>query len=128
MFKKESKLFAIFGMKCPACHEGDLFVHKGAYRMKHLALMHDRCPVCNQNYSPEPNFYYGAMYVSYAYTVALFIGVYIVFGGILEWGVWPIVGILSALLALLTPYLFRLSRSTYINVIIGYKPRSPKDS
>lgn len=34
--------------------------------------MHTHCPVCGVSFEPEPGFYYGAMFVSYAFTVAIF--------------------------------------------------------
>ncbi len=35
--------------------------------------MHSRCEVCDANLIPEPGFYDGAMYISYAFSVALMI-------------------------------------------------------
>ena len=107
-------------MKCPSCHEGDFFKKKGAYNFKHMFEMHARCPKCNQTYEPEPNFYYGAMYVSYAYTVALFVAVYIIFGVVLGWAMWPTVGALAGTLIVLGPYLFRIARVTYLNFFVHY--------
>lgn len=34
--------------------------------------MHTHCPACGVSFEPEPGFYYGAMFVSYAFTVAIF--------------------------------------------------------
>jgi len=33
--------------------------------------MPPQCPHCGANFIPEPGFYFGALYVSYAFTVAL---------------------------------------------------------
>lgn len=126
MLGKGSKLYSIIGMKCPKCHEGDMFKTKSAYDLKNISAIYDRCPVCNQNYHPEPNFYYGAMYVSYAYTVALFVAVFIVSFGFFDLGVWTTVSILTGLLVLLSPYLFRLSRSTYLSFFVGYDKEAVK--
>jgi uncharacterized phage infection (PIP) family protein YhgE len=35
--------------------------------------MHDHCPSCNVKFESEPGFFWGAMYFSYAYSVASFI-------------------------------------------------------
>ena len=121
MFRKVSKAYAILGMKCPRCHEGDLFLKKNPYDLKNMSKMHDRCPVCDQNYNPEPN-------LSYAYTVALFVAVYVISSVFLGFGTWTTVAILSILLVFLSPFLFRLSRSTYINMIIGYRPNIKKNT
>jgi uncharacterized protein (DUF983 family) len=121
MFGKGSKLYSIFKMKCPRCHEGDFFKTKNAYNLKHMAEMHDRCPVCNQTYEPEPNFYYGSMYVSYGYTVAVFIAVFIVVKVILDQSLWAALIVLGILLLLGGPYLFRLARITWLNMFVKYK-------
>jgi RsiW-degrading membrane proteinase PrsW (M82 family) len=41
--------------------------------------MPDKCPVCGVELEPEPGFYWGAMYISYAFTV----GIAVVWGIIL---------------------------------------------
>ncbi len=122
MFGKGSKLYSIFKMKCPRCHEGEFFKQKNAYNFKHMAEMHDRCPVCNQTYEPEPNFYYGSMYVSYSYTVAIFVAVFIVTKVILGQSLWTALIVLGVILILGGPYLFRLSRITWLNMFVKYKP------
>jgi hypothetical protein len=72
--------------------------------------MCQNCPVCGEPSEPEPNFYYGAMYVSYAYTVALFVSM----------TMWPTIGLLILVLVALGPYIFRLSRITYLNFFVDY--------
>ena len=57
-----------------------MFQNPNPYRLDSMFEMHADCSVCGLDYEPEPNFYYGAMYVSYAYTVALFVAVYLIFG------------------------------------------------
>ena len=37
--------------------------------------MHDKCPKCSEDFFREPVFYFGAAYVSYALTVALWVAV-----------------------------------------------------
>ena len=64
--------------------------------------------------------YYGAMYVSYGFSVALFVAVYIISAVFLGLGIWETVGLLTFVLVLLAPYLFRLSRSTYLNIFVHY--------
>ena len=43
-----------------------------------ITKLHDNCPSCNLKYMIEPSFFYGAMYVNYAITVALSIIIFIV--------------------------------------------------
>lgn len=63
---------SIAGAKCPQCREGNLFsVSLLSYRK--LSDVNKTCAVCGANFHPEPDFYYGAMYISYAFSVALMI-------------------------------------------------------
>jgi hypothetical protein len=49
-----------------------MFQHP-TWRIKKLLQMHRNCPKCNQDLIPEPGFYFGAMYFSYAINVALMV-------------------------------------------------------
>ena len=63
---------AIAQAKCPKCRQGNMFpVSPFSYRK--LTVMHSRCQVCDANLIPEPGFYDGAMYISYAFSVALMV-------------------------------------------------------
>ena len=78
MFKKGTKMYSAVHMKCPQCHEGDFFVSH-SYDLKKVGETYKNCPKCNLRYAKEPGFYYGAMYVSYAYGVALFTAIVILY-------------------------------------------------
>ena len=123
MFKESSKIYGITKMKCPKCHQGDLFETKNPYDLKHMSKMHSHCPVCKQSYNPEPNFYFGAMYISYAYSVGIFITVYVLTSIFFSLSVWETIGILTSILFILSPLVFRLSRSSYIHIFIHYNKK-----
>lgn len=89
--------------------------------------INDRCSECGQSFSPEPNFYYGSMYVSYGYTVALFVASYIISSVFLELPVWGTIAILVGLLLVLAPYLFRLSRVTWLHINVKYNKEALKN-
>jgi uncharacterized protein (DUF983 family) len=126
-FSKGSKLFGIVRNKCPRCHEGDLFTHPNPYNLAHFSDMPKRCPVCDQSYEPEPNFFYGSMYVSYGYAVALFVATYIVANSWLGLGLWQTVGALGLVSLLLGPFIFRLSRSTYFHLFVHFDPEAAEE-
>ena len=50
--------------KCPKCHKGQVFNTKNLLSFR-PAAMQENCPHCHHNFSKEPGFYWGAMYVSY---------------------------------------------------------------
>jgi hypothetical protein len=83
--------------------------------------MHESCPNCGQKYQPEPGFYYGAMYVSYALTVAIFVAVVVIGNLFFDPGIWEIVISLSIVLLLVMPLVFRLSRSIWAHMFIKRK-------
>lgn len=117
---KGTKFYAITKSKCPHCMEGDIYPSPNPYNLKRFSELNDRCSACNQNFEPEPNFYYGAMYVSYGYTVALFVAVYIIFGIWMDWSMWPTIYALGVVLVLLGPLLFRIARTTWLSMFVHY--------
>lgn len=121
MFGKGNKFYGIVKAKCPRCHEGNMFENHSAYNLKHMTEIKDHCEVCGQTYEPEPNFYYGAMYVSYGFTVAIFVAAYIIgkvfLGLTIEWTIALLVGALLVL----SPLVFRYSRVTYLHIMVKYR-------
>lgn len=87
--------------------------------------MHKRCPKCDVNLVPEPGFYFGAAYVSYAlgvaWWVALYVGIHLFITISIE--LFLIIGVVSLLLV--TPILFRLSRSIWASFFIRKKQTNP---
>lgn len=120
MFGKGSRLYSIFKRKCPRCHEGDFFISH-PYDLREAGNLHEYCPNCNLKYSKEPGFYYGAMYVSYALAVAVFVTLWVsmnLFFTNITTG-WQIF-IIIAVTILLTPYLYALSKIIWANFFIKY--------
>jgi uncharacterized protein (DUF983 family) len=124
---KGTKVYSITRSKCPRCMEGEIYPDKNPYRFKTMTDFNPHCSVCDQNFEPEPNFYYGAMYVSYGYTVALFVAVYIIFGVWMGWTMWPTVGALAVMLVLLAPVIFRISRTTWLSMFVKYDKNFKKN-
>ncbi|MCH2200074.1 MAG: DUF983 domain-containing protein [Flavobacteriales bacterium] len=129
MAMKGNKLYSILRMKCPKCHEGDLFEDKNPYHLKKIAAMPEKCPHCGESFSREPGFYFGAAYVSYGLTVALWIAILIALLtfnalGWIEYGFFshPVIFIVTDItsLILLLPLIYRLSRSIWISMFVKY--------
>lgn len=126
---KGTKIYSILTFTCPRCQEGKLFINKSAYS-KGMTEMYEKCSNCGEPFQREPGFYYGAAYVSYGLTIALWVAVLvalIVFDaiGLITYSFTenPImflslgVGLLLALL----PLLYRLSRAIWINFFVKYR-------
>lgn len=121
MLRKGTKLYAILKFKCPHCHEGDLFEDPSLLNFSNLAKIPNRCPVCGQDFVIETGFYFGAMYVSYAITVFIALPLFAILYYTTGLTFMKTFFLLVFIQALLTPYLFRLSRSVWINLFVHYK-------
>ena len=121
---QKTQFQAIVAYKCPRCREGDMFKHS-LVKIRQFDQMNKNCPVCNLHFEPEPGFYFGAMYISYAFSVALFVTValilYVVFG---DPDLWVYAVAIPSAVVILLPGTFRLSRSIFLHVFggIGYDP------
>ncbi|MCB0617609.1 MAG: DUF983 domain-containing protein [Saprospiraceae bacterium] len=118
---KGTKLYSIFQLKCPKCHEGDLF-DTPTFSYRKPFDMPDRCAVCGQNYMPEPGFYFGAMFISYIFTGFLFLGFVMFFHWVLDWSIAASFGLLFLFCAVFFVYFFRLARAMWLNINFKYDP------
>lgn len=73
-----SALKGIVAGKCPKCEEGKIFRTNGNPVLFKIPVMNDNCPVCGHKFEKEPGYFYGAMYVSYAVTVAQMLLIFLV--------------------------------------------------
>ncbi|MFK7807583.1 MAG: DUF983 domain-containing protein [Saprospiraceae bacterium] len=110
---------SITNMKCPRCREGDLF-YTSTFAFKRPFDMPERCPKCNLNYTPEPGFFYGAMFISYAiwgwFSIFFCLLTVFYFG----WTVNSSFAVLIFFSAIFFIWLFRISRSLWIHFNIKY--------
>lgn len=121
---KKSVLYSVFKFKCPRCHEGDFFVSH-PYDLSKAGDFHEHCPKCGLKYEKEPGFYYGAMYVSYALAVALFVTIWTSFNlwfPSVSVG-WQIAAVIFATIVL-GPYLYALSKTIWAKFFIHYDPHA----
>lgn len=123
IIKKGTATHSILHMKCPRCREGDLFPTQ-TFSYSQSFDMHKRCPECGQSYSPEPGFYYGAMFVSYILTSFLslaLLGILLLGFGM---GIGGAFAVLLLILAILFVWFFRIARSIWINLRVPYSPKT----
>lgn len=118
---KESPLQAVLEGKCPRCRKGDMFQYP-LYRLTKFYKMHDHCPHCGHQFELEPGYFYGAMYVSYALSVGIFLTtvffLYLFFDDpSLETYLLTVV----VMALLLYPLNFRYSRILFAHVFGGVK-------
>ncbi|MBI1222474.1 MAG: DUF983 domain-containing protein [Bacteroidetes bacterium] len=120
--KAPSGFSAFRQYKCPRCRRGKMFTHS-VFSLGKFQEMHLHCPVCAVSFEPETGFYWGAMYISYAITVAMSVAIGLAMRIILGEGVdinWYI-GVIIAVMILLSPVSFRLSRAIMLHLISNIK-------
>ena len=104
---------AVLKGECPRCKKGQIFRYPLS-RITHFSDMHERCPECGVSFQPEPGFYFGALYVSYAFNVAFFVTIYLLLLYTIDPPVW--VYMLSIVLCsiIFIPISFRYSRILFL--------------
>lgn len=108
-------------MKCPNCLKGDFFISH-PYNLKKAGDTHKKCPKCELNYLREPGFYFGALYVAYGFGVMVFVAVYLLYNWFFpEVNVWYPIGVITLMSLLLGPYLYALSKITWLNIFVKKK-------
>lgn len=89
--------------------------------------MHKNCAHCGVSFEPEPGFYLGAMFVSYALNVALLVGIWLVL--YLFWNPSDKIYILAISMGIILflPISFRASRVLWLYTFGGIKSQMPQD-
>lgn len=92
--------------------------------------MNSKCAHCGEDFGREPGYYFGAAYVSYGLTIALWVAVFVAFTtfdaiGLMSFSffddavLYLVIGV--ALLLILMPVIYRLSRSMWIHMFVKYR-------
>jgi uncharacterized protein (DUF983 family) len=99
--------------RCPRCGEGKFFESSNPYSLRHMLETKKECSHCHLNFDPEPGFYWGATYASYAFTVAFSVFTFLVstviFGFMNSLNL-TYVAVNAALLVVISPISFRFGR------------------
>ncbi len=119
--EKTTKLQSVLKEKCPRCRNGNMFV-SSRYAISRFTTMHSKCPNCGLYFEIEPGFYTGAMYISYVFSVAIFIitGFFLfLFMG--DPGMLVYIATTLSIVIILFPLLYRYSRVIYLHLFGGVK-------
>lgn len=119
-----NKLEAAIKMKCPRCHEGDVFETKNPFVVGKMITMHEHCPNCHLKYEREVGYFYGAMFISYILNIAFFVtttvAYYLYFEDKIDWRLY--IGGYVLVTFLLFPVFYRFSRSIWLQIFNDYEP------
>ena len=79
--------------------------------------MNSRCPNCNLDYEVEPGFFYGALYISYIFSVGIFAAVTIILFVFFDDPKSKVyIGTVIFLSITLYPFNYRFSRIIYLHL------------
>lgn len=107
--------------KCPRCGQGDFFITKSAYS-RNFDKMNKSCTHCGENLVPEPGFYQGALYMSYAFYVVFMLIYFFVFTFFLsDYYNYFLISIIPVL-TLMFPYAYRIARRSWFAVLMKSEP------
>ncbi|MDH5398126.1 MAG: DUF983 domain-containing protein [Cyclobacteriaceae bacterium] len=110
--------------RCPRCRKGKMFCTP-AYNYLEFHKMHEKCAHCDLKFEVEPGFFWGAMFVSYAMVVALFVTEFVALSvlGLLRSGM--IYYMVPVTVIVLLPFIFRYSRVLFLYWFGGIKYQKP---
>jgi len=125
--KKHTRIGSMLALKCPVCQKASMFENPSLYTWHNIGSVKEKCDDCGANLKPESGFYFGAAYVSYGLTVALWVAIVVALKvldalGLIDYGflthprTFLITGL--SLTLILFPYLFRVSRSIWAHMHI----------
>lgn len=127
---KTSVLSAVLQSKCPRCRRGKIF--SGSLYGFNVQHTNDNCSHCNMKFEIEPGYFYGAMYVSYAFVVAEMLNVgfltYFITGN--DTSPWLYIGVILAAVFVLSPLNYRYSRVLLLHFLtpkVKYNPEYDTD-
>jgi uncharacterized protein (DUF983 family) len=120
MLKKGSKLNSILTGSCPKCQEESMYKEKNPYKMGKVFDMQETCGHCGTRYQMEPSFFYGAMYVSYAVSIAFAFAAFIISNVLIGLGLIHSFIAIVVTLILTFPIILRLSRNIWINMFMHF--------
>jgi hypothetical protein len=97
---------------------------EGTFYTTKFMNMNERCACCRQPFTPEPGYYFGAMFVSYGINAAFFIAVWVAMYFTMDEIALSsmIIALLLVILGLL-PVTFRLSRVLWIYMFVRFDPK-----
>ncbi|MCF0069184.1 DUF983 domain-containing protein [Dyadobacter sp. CY261] len=122
---KPSKIYSVLFNKCPRCGKGDFFISKSAYSLRNFDKMNRYCSNCGADFVPEPGFYQGALYISYALYVAFMVMYFLVFVNFFKQYLDYFLVSIIPVLIILTPLFYRIARRTWLALFI--KPASSEE-
>ena len=100
---------------CPNCKKTKVFKTLGNPILFKMPQMNDECVACNYSFHRETGFYFGAMYMSYALTVAEMVAVFVI-GLLLKLSFLHMFMMVVVVILALSTFNYRISRLMWLNI------------
>jgi len=113
-------IFSTLFNKCPRCHHGEVFSEKNPYKLGKIFSVNETCSHCGLKYQKEPDFFYGALYVSYALTSGWFTIWFLLYNFVLNIEALTFALLITLSLIVLSPLTIRWSRLIWLNFFFKY--------
>lgn len=104
---------ALWKGKCPHCRQGNVFTYPSG-KISRFSVMNPLCPHCGASFIPEPGFYFGAMFISYAFNVAIFVACWFILYLFFEPSDFVYVTVIAIAALVFTPPNYRASRLLWL--------------
>lgn len=118
---EKSRFQAILRGKCPRCREGNMFVYP-PLNFSRFSKMNTHCPQCALRFEVEPGFFIGAMYVSYAMSITVFLVVgFLVYQIFDNPDFYYYIIAIPIMVLILLPFMYRYSRILFLHAFGGVK-------
>lgn len=118
---KHSLPSALLNHKCPKCRQGDMY-KTSAFNVFNYASMHTNCENCGFKFEVEPGFFFGAMYFSYAFSVAtIVISFFSIYFFLDNPETYVYLTIICSIIILMMPFSFRYSRTLMLYIFGGVR-------
>jgi uncharacterized protein (DUF983 family) len=104
---------ALLAGKCPRCGDGDIFYSWFSGRPP---SMHEACSACGLDYEPDPGYFVGAMYASYAFGVFTVIPVAMALVLFFEASIALTLVIAAIQTLVMAPFVYRASRVLWLHI------------
>ncbi|MCL4869331.1 MAG: DUF983 domain-containing protein [Anaerolineae bacterium] len=107
---------ALLRLRCPHCLEGEIFPR--------LLTMHENCPVCGIQYEREEGYFMMSIFIGYVLGGAAALPTIL----LLLWlqaGLWVHIVVVSLVLLLCSPFIFRYARAIWLHIDELIDPHSP---
>ena len=114
-------IISILRNRCPNCTRGNFFIADNPFNLAKFDKMNSKCSHCNEDFERETGFYVGAMFASYAITIAYGVGLFLLLVLLFDCSVITFLIVFTITLIILLPWLYRTSRLFWINLFVRKK-------